>query len=167
VSIDPDGTLSALNPAFEHLTGWPRSRWLGQSFAGLIVEEDRQLAINLFETVLADQPRSVTQLRVRTADGNVRISETYLSVRRENGAVIGVLGIARDVTDRVQLEEEFRHAQKMEAVGRLAGGVAHDFNNLLTAIRGYSEFALSRVGSDDAGLQKDIEEIARSAEPTH
>jgi PAS domain S-box-containing protein len=159
VSIDPDGTLSALNPAFEHLTGWPRSRWLGQSFAGLIVEEDRQLAINLFETVLADQPRSVTQLRVRTADGNVRISETYLSVRRENGAVIGVLGIARDVTDRVQLEEEFRHAQKMEAVGRLAGGVAHDFNNLLTVINGYSDILMTQLDEGDP-RRADVEEIA-------
>jgi len=66
--------------------------------------------------------------------------------------------------ERLRLESQLRQAQKMEAVGQLAGGVAHDFNNLLTAIRGYSEFALNRLGDGHDVLRKDIEEIAKSAD---
>ena len=66
--------------------------------------------------------------------------------------------------ERLRLESQLRQAQKMEAVGQLAGGVAHDFNNLLTAILGYSEFALNRLGPTHSSIRKDIEEIAKSAE---
>src|SRR5207237_440012 len=62
------------------------------------------------------------------------------------GAFIGSLGMVTDVTERKQLEQQLQQAQKMEAVGRLAGGVAHDFNNMLGAINGYADLLLQRVG---------------------
>jgi nitrogen-specific signal transduction histidine kinase len=71
--------------------------------------------------------------------------------------------VARDVTARVRLEEELRHAQRMEAVGRLAGGVAHDFNNLLTVIISYSELLTAQL-SHDPRLSRDVQEIRHAAD---
>jgi PAS domain S-box-containing protein len=80
-----------------------------------------------------------------------------------DGRVYSVLSLARDITERRNLEEQLLQAQKMEAVGRLAGGVAHDFNNLLTAIMGYSELALDAL-PEDHPEHNHIEEIRKAGE---
>ncbi len=87
-------------------------------------------------------------------DGRVTLDEA-----RQPARVVGVLS---DITDRRSLEMQFRQAQKMEAVGQLAGGVAHDFNNLLTAIIGYARFALERAPGDGE-QRRDLEEIVKAA----
>jgi len=86
-------------------------------------------------------------------DGRVALDD-----RQQPARVVGVLA---DITDRRSLEMQFRQAQKMEAVGQLAGGVAHDFNNLLTAIIGYARFALERVAEGEQ--RRDLEEIVKAA----
>lgn len=94
-------------------------------------------------------------------------TRTYLATRGvyrdAEGRAIGLIGISRDVTDMKRLEEQFRHAQKMEAVGRLAGGVAHDFNNLLTIINGNSELVLADLPSHDPNHEL-LVEILRTGE---
>jgi two-component system cell cycle sensor histidine kinase/response regulator CckA len=77
--------------------------------------------------------------------------------------VRGVICMALDVTDRKQLEEQFRQAQKMEAVGRLAGGIAHDFNNLLMVIQGYGDLLVERLHPSDP-LRKNVEQIQTASQ---
>jgi PAS domain S-box-containing protein len=90
---------------------------------------------------------------------------TATPLRDSQGVLRGCVHVSRDVTRRKQLEEQLRQAQKMEAIGRLAGGVAHDFNNLLTIIAGYGQILLDRLGPDDhlRGHVREIEKAANRA----
>lgn len=85
-------------------------------------------------------------------------------MRDEEGRVEYTIGIIEDLRERRVLEEQFLQAQKMEAVGRLAGGIAHDFNNLLLAINGYSELALSDLGSERSSVRSNIDQIKVAAQ---
>jgi PAS domain S-box-containing protein len=101
----------------------------------------------------------VQEYRIRTADGRVLWMDDRTTVVRDaDGRVIRYEGTLADITDRKQLQAQFVQAQKMETVGRLAGGVAHDFNNLLTVINGYAEFALTDLPAKDP-LREMIQEI--------
>jgi two-component system cell cycle sensor histidine kinase/response regulator CckA len=104
-----------------------------------------------------------SEFRLRRPDGSVRWVATRGRVLRTDGRPEHVLGVALDVSNLRQLETRFHQAQKMEAMGRLAGGVAHDFNNLLTAISGYGEFVFNKLEPDDQ-RRADVQEILNAAE---
>ena len=88
---------------------------------------------------------------------------TAAPLRDSQGPLSGCVHVLHDITERRRLEEQYRQAQKMEAVGRLAGGVAHDFNNLLTAITGYSELLLARLQEEDT-LRRYVEEVKKAGD---
>ena len=99
------------------------------------------------------------EYRIFRPDGTLRwIRNRTFPIKDESGRIYRVTGVANDITEEKQLTAQFHQAQKMEAIGRLAGGVAHDFNNLLTAILGLSELSLNAL-PDDHPIRPDLEEI--------
>jgi PAS domain S-box-containing protein len=94
---------------------------------------------------------------------SVTLLTSKVPLRDAGGAVVGVLGVYQDITARKRLEEQYRQAQKMEAVGRLAGGIAHDFNNLLTVINGYSDVVLAALHAADPARVM-VEEVRKAGE---
>ena len=162
-ALSPEGTIASLNPAFETITGWRREDWVGRPFEKLVHPEDLPFALELLGRVVRGDLRAVSQFRVSTAKHDYRMGEFSATPQLLEGRLIGILGIGRDVTERVQLEQQLRQAQKMEAVGRLAGGIAHDFNNILTAITGYADLLLEDLGPTDSRHQ-DVAEIRKAAD---
>jgi two-component system cell cycle sensor histidine kinase/response regulator CckA len=133
-----------------------------EAFVATIHPDDREATLAGIGKALASGKDFTVVYRTLRPDGTVRwLSGSGRVQRGEHGEPIRATGISLDVTDRHALEEQYHHAQKMEAVGRLAGGVAHDFNNLLTAILGYCELLLEDLPANDRS-RADIGEIHKA-----
>ena len=154
---DLQGRLTSLNKAGERVTGYSSEEALGQKVFRIVAPEQTDPAPKVSEVKLP-QARTTYETEIITKDGRRVMLEVSSRVISQEGKPIGVQGIARDITERKHLQDQLRQAQKMEAIGRLAGGVAHDFNNLLTIILGYSQFALNSLGPNDS-VREDIQQI--------
>jgi PAS domain S-box-containing protein len=162
-TLGTDGRFLTVNSASEAVSGWLPSDWVGREYMDLIMEEDRSLARARFAEVVRGRQPAPYELRAYRRNGSILIVEVTLTPILEDGNVAYVLGIARDVTDRRQLEDQLRQAQKMESIGQLAGGVAHDFNNILTVIQGHA--ALVGTNSNlPREIQDSISQITQAAE---
>jgi len=167
VTIDADGKATDVNAATEKVTGFPRDELIGTDFSDYFMEPDKARAG--FQRVFREGSIQNYALEIRHRDGHqTPVLYNATVYRNDAGEVQGVFAAARDITERKQAEEEkytlqaqFRQAQKMEAVGILAGGVAHDFNNLLTVINGASELLLNDLAQDDP-RREDLEEIRKA-----
>ena len=152
---DPAGRMVYNNPALADLLGYAPGELDGASRLDLVHPDDRPAAADLLARSAAERRGwSEVVFRWRHKDGSYRHLETNaVPTLDPDGRPTGFQGASRDITERLRLEEQFRQAQKMEAIGRLAGGVAHDFNNLLTVINGYSEMLLAdaTAGPSPAG----------------
>jgi PAS domain S-box-containing protein len=133
-----------------------------EAYRERIHPEDRALVAELTERALQDHKPFSCEHRIVRPDGAVRtVHSQGRLVLGDGGTPVRMVGTVQDITDRAQLENQFRQAQRMEAVGRLAGGVAHDFNNLLTVINSYSEFLLEDLDAEDH-RRHDVEEIRKA-----
>jgi two-component system cell cycle sensor histidine kinase/response regulator CckA len=163
---DREGIIQYVNPAFEALSGYLREDAIGKTARILKSgEHGPEVYQELWKTVLAGNVfRGILVNRKR--NGELFCVEQSISpVLDEAGIITHFISNGRDLTERLRLEAHLLQAQKMDSIGRLAGGVAHDFNNLLTIITSYSELALDAVapGTDIETKLKEILSAARRA----
>jgi PAS domain S-box-containing protein len=142
----PDNPIIYTNQGFERLTGYSKSESIGRNCRFLQGPlTDRTIVQELRQAIEKEEAHYCELLNYRK-DGSSFWNALALSpVPNKLGKVRYFLGVSFDVSERRRLEDQYSHAQKMEAVGRFAGGVAHDFNNLLTVINGYSDMLLEML----------------------
>jgi PAS domain S-box-containing protein len=160
-SFDVEGRFASANSACEGLTGYPIDELIGKPFFSLVVPEHRERATQHFLTTISGKATSYDEAIVHKSGRRVEISITKLPIVID-GKVVGIYGIAKDLTRQRELEWRLQQSQKMEAVGRLAAGIAHDFNNLLTIIQSCATF-LARDIPEPSPFHADVGEIQNAA----
>jgi PAS domain S-box-containing protein len=159
-----NGQWLFVSPQVEAILGYTPDEWLASSREWLkfVASEDHAAVASAEEASLRGEPFQA-EYRIQRKDGKqIWVSDTAVVVPGSDRHPV-MEGIIVDITERKQLEMQLQRSQRMEAVGRLAGGVAHDFNNLLTVIKGYTELALGRA-SIPAALAADVQQIDNAAE---
>jgi len=163
VVVDAAGRVTYVSPSIATILGRRAAVVTGTSVFDWVHPDDASTARAAFREAMGQPQRPVSLVvRVRRDDGEWRTMEAVAKGASRAGAQSLIVN-ARDITERTRLEEQLRQAQKMQAIGQLAGGVAHDFNNLLTAILGYGNLLRERL-SDGSSFAEDLDEIVRAGE---
>ena len=163
VMTDAQGNIEFVNPAFEQMTGYSQNEILGRNPRILKSgNHDEPFYRDLWETISNGRTWAGRMINKRK-DEKLYTEETTISpVREASGRIVNYVAVKRDITEQLRLAAQFQQAQKMEAVGLLAGGVAHDYNNMLSVIIGYAELALEKVGPAEP-LHANLEIIITAA----
>ncbi len=163
--VAQDGCFLGVNQRFADMVGYTPAELLGRSFLDITHPDDRELNLSLRRPMIEHKaPAYAMEKRYVHKDGSIVWAHVTASQARDAAGESGYsIGIVQDITERKALENELRHAQRMEGIGQLAGGIAHDFNNLLTVITGRSHLAASRLPAADP-LRRELELIHRTAE---
>ncbi len=160
----PDDPIVYVNPAFERFTGRPAAELLGQTWKSVLGSGSSPEALDGIRAAFQEGGTSTTEFSGSRPDGSPFWAVLSVSpIRAAAGRVDHFAGVVTDVTDQRRLEAQLRQALKMEAIGRLAGGVAHDFNNLLTVILGHSEMMMKDLEPEHAA-QFSAREIHQAGE---
>jgi two-component system, cell cycle sensor histidine kinase and response regulator CckA len=159
-----DGTILTWNTAAERLLGYSAAEMVGESVDVLdppeIADDIRKIRASLQRGERQERPHETS---VRHKDGSeLRVSVSSFPITDSTGDFVGIASVMRDVTEHRRLEDQLRQAQKMEAIGSLAGGVAHDFNNILTVILTASEAVLGELAA--GALHDKVRQIDLAAE---
>ena len=137
-----DGRIQYVNPSFERNSGYTMAECVGQTSSFLKSGAHEAAFYTAMWTTISSGGTWAGVFINRTKDGNLIHQETIISpVMGQDDRILGYLAIKRDITEKLELERRYVQAQKMEAIGTLAGGVAHDFNNILCSIIGFTELA--------------------------
>ncbi len=162
IIADDKGVIKYVNPAFEAISGYSRAEVQGKSLGSLRSPESARNAIGAAKQAMRGGLAWRGRLINLKKDGVPYEVEASISpVKSKTGHIINFVVVERDVTDEARLERQLRQAQKMEAIGTLAGGVAHDFNNILMAMMGYAELVRRSIPADSP-TQTDLDEIVQA-----
>jgi PAS domain S-box-containing protein len=170
-TTDRQGRLTYVTPSAERTHGWTPEEAVGRSYREMVTPEQAEATWRLMEEEVRqarmpgyDHNRVVTfESKEQRRDGTTFDAEVTASLLwSDAGEPAGFVGATRDITERKRLQAELAQAQKMESIGRLAGGVAHDFNNHLTVINGYTRLVLDRTA--DSAVRAYLEEVAKAGE---
>jgi len=167
----PDGTITFVNEAYCRCFGLTSEELLGRRLVSLVPEGDRRKAEEYFASFGPEDPVATLEHRIRLPNGETCWHQwTIRAIFDDANRIAEFQGAGRDITDRkraeeekAKLEDQLRQSQKLEAIGRLAGGVAHDFNNILTGIIGYAELIIASLRRQDP-LRAEVEEIRQAGE---
>ncbi len=158
--LNMDGTIRYVSPSHERMLGYPLDELVGKNVLSFVDPQDK---VRVQTALVKGNNGRPVECRVRHSDGSWRVLESFSRDLSHVAGVNGMVVNARDITERKHLEEQLHHSQRLEAVGRLAGGVAHDFNNLLMVITGYSHMLLDAMHSSDPARQ-DLEQVVKASE---
>ena len=159
IITDPDATIQYVNPAFERITGYTREEAVGRNPRILKSgEQGEAFYKEMWDTLLRGETWN-GRLVNKKKDGTLYTEEAVVSpVCDDSGRAVNYVATKWDVTEALHVENQLRQAQKVESIGRLAGGVAHDLNNLLSPVIGYSELLRDDLNPDDVRRQS-LDEI--------
>lgn len=158
---DLDGNYTSVNQAVEQITGYTREETLKMNVVQTVAPECLEKANQMIARKVAGEKVTAYELEIIAKDGRRIAVEVNTKIIFQDNVPAFVQGIARDITERKQLEAQLRQSQKLEAIGQLAGGIAHDFNNMLTAITGHSSLGLRKLKAEDP-LRENFEEINKA-----
>jgi PAS domain S-box-containing protein len=162
--VDGEGRRIYNSPAYQKILGYSWQELQSTPTLEQIHPDDRQLVQEAAAQARAEGIGRQIEYRMRHQNGTWRILESTASaIRSDSGKVEHLVIVNRDITDRRRLEDQFRQAQKMDAIGRLSGGIAHDFNNILGVIIGYAEILQENIDSTHPD-RSCVDEIQRAGQ---
>jgi two-component system, cell cycle sensor histidine kinase and response regulator CckA len=160
-ALDLQGHVKSWNAAAQAIFGYSEAEVLNRPLP--IVDDKEAFLQRLRETNAGNLLVGAEERRYKKNGDSMEVGVWNALLRDASGAVTGTVEAVADISERKRLEEQFRQAQKMEAVGRLAGGIAHDFNNLLTVITGYCQMLLDRIPPQDS-MFEDMLQVVKAAD---
>ena len=160
-ATDPDGAFLYVNRAWHASIGLSDVELRSHRFIDVVHPDSRERYAEVVERVLTGETLTHVDLVLVTASGAAITVEGNLSCTLGDGRPVVVRGIYRDITERKRVEEQLRQAERMQAAGRLAGGMAHEVNNMMTGVLGFSEFLLRSLEEDDP-RRAEVQEIIRA-----
>jgi PAS domain S-box-containing protein len=164
IITSPEGIIQYVNQAFEKVSGYTRQEVMGQNPRILKSGKQDEAFYHQLRATLSKGDTFQGRMVNKRKDGSFYTEDATISpVCNASGAIVNYVAVNRDITEQILLEAQFQQAQKMESVGRLAGGVAHDFNNMLTIIISYTQMLINQTTASDP-IHNDLKQILKAAQ---